>query len=350
MDFCNFIKPTEAERLMRKTVVADVEKVVADLWPNAKINVYGSFENGICLPTSDIDITVTLAKSGPSVIPHALKKLVKRLRHTGMTRRIKLIDKAKIPIIKFCEKVSGQEVDISINTANSAPTTQVVKDCIQAYEHFSNLAFVLKCFLQLRGMNEVYLGGLGSYGLALMLLSHLQMHPLSNPAAKIPAPLGILLVDFFKLYGQLFNYVNTGISVRDGGSYFRKTDIDRTRPYLLSILDPTDLSNDVTRNTYQILNIRKAFGHAYNALTSNKPYDQRKPTLLSRIIHIDDVVLRRREKIGQFYGPRLNSMIDKAELERIPSSSRIFDLADDEPQEELLFIADEDEDNSAAAV
>jgi non-canonical poly(A) RNA polymerase PAPD5/7 len=34
--------------------------------------------------------------------------------------------------------------------------------------------------------------------------------------------LGVLLLRFLKFYGQEFNYHNTGISVRDGGSYFSK--------------------------------------------------------------------------------------------------------------------------------
>jgi non-canonical poly(A) RNA polymerase PAPD5/7 len=34
--------------------------------------------------------------------------------------------------------------------------------------------------------------------------------------------LGSLLLDFFHLYGVTFNYVHTGISIRDGGSYFEK--------------------------------------------------------------------------------------------------------------------------------
>lgn len=37
--------------------------------------------------------------------------------------------------------------------------------------------------------------------------------------------LGVLLIEFFELYGNNFNYFNTGISVRDGGSYFSKQEV-----------------------------------------------------------------------------------------------------------------------------
>ena len=39
--------------------------------------------------------------------------------------------------------------------------------------------------------------------------------------------LGILLVDFLGLYGGSFNLYHTGISLRNGGTYFRKREKDK---------------------------------------------------------------------------------------------------------------------------
>ena len=51
--------------------------------------------------------------------------------------------------------------------------------------------------------------------------------------------LGILLIEFFELYGLNFNYQSTGISTLDGGSYFNKLDnpqwYNPQRPFLLTI-------------------------------------------------------------------------------------------------------------------
>ena len=57
------------------------------------------------------------------------------------------------------------------------------------------------------------------------------------------ANLGVLLIEFFELYGKKFNYLKAGIRVRDGGSYVRKDDILRQmetgyKPSLLCIEDP----------------------------------------------------------------------------------------------------------------
>lgn len=39
------------------------------------------------------------------------------------------------------------------------------------------------------------------------------------------ANIGVLLVEFFELYGRNFNYQKTGIKIKDGGCYVKKTEI-----------------------------------------------------------------------------------------------------------------------------
>ena len=52
-------------------------------------------------------------------------------------------------------------------------------------------------------------------------------------------------MEFFELYGKYFNYSETGISLRHGGTYFSKARrgwIDPRKRHLLSIEDPGDIS------------------------------------------------------------------------------------------------------------
>ena len=62
-------------------------------------------------------------------------------------------------------------------------------------------------------------------------------------AYEANANLGVLLIEFFELYGRHFNYLKTGIRIRDGGAYVPKDDIQRKmengyRSSLLCIEDP----------------------------------------------------------------------------------------------------------------
>lgn len=55
--------------------------------------------------------------------------------------------------------------------------------------------------------------------------------------------LGILLIEFFELYGRHFNYLKTGIRIKNGGAYMAKEDIMKAmsngyRPSMLCIEDP----------------------------------------------------------------------------------------------------------------
>lgn len=200
---------------------------------------------------------------------------------------------------------------MSCNSAsNGSAAIEQIKKFNELFPAFKYLAIVLKYFLRQRYLNEVFNGGLGSYALALMVISHLQHH-ISNfdkEAAKVVS-LGTLLIDFLALYGMYFNYVTTGIDVRGRGKYFIKTDhgnqfeISRrtgapVAKLHLQVMDPCDPSNNVTKGSYNINSVRNAFRSAFGALTSrSKPSDedQECPSMLSRIVTItDDLRARRR--------------------------------------------------------
>jgi len=78
-------------------------------------------------------------------------------------------------------------------------------------------------------------------------------------------------MEFFELYGCYFNYEEVGISVRDGGTYFSKVNRgwqDYYKKSLLSIEDPTDPSNDISRGSYAIQKVRTTFAGAHGILTA----------------------------------------------------------------------------------
>lgn len=52
----------------------------------------------------------------------------------------------------------------------------------------------------------------------------LQHHP-RTAGRTLKNNLGVLLIEFFELYGRNFNYTNVGIRVKDGGTYFSKQEV-----------------------------------------------------------------------------------------------------------------------------
>lgn len=113
---------------------------------------------------------------------------------------------------------------------------------------------------------------------------------------------GHALIEFFELYGKLLDYRGFGISVKTS-TFFDKREwggYDSSSPDLLCIEDPADTTNDVGRNSYNIAAVRSVFHNAFVRLTSGtadikKHYPSHNfPTLLSRIIQLDDEIIEMR--------------------------------------------------------
>lgn len=171
---------------------------------------------------------------------------------------IKVLDKASVPIVKLTDKKTEIKVDISFNMSNGVKSAELIKNFVSQFPVLPKLVYVLKQFLLERDLNEVFTGGISSYSLILMCISFLQLHP--RPDAVVDGNLGVFLIEFFELYGRKFNYMHTGIRIRDGGRYISKEEmqkdmIDGHRPSLLCIEDPLLHSNDIGRSSYGVLQV-----------------------------------------------------------------------------------------------
>ncbi|OXA60136.1 Non-canonical poly(A) RNA polymerase PAPD5 [Folsomia candida] len=273
-DFFNYMSPTEEEHSVRLSVVHRIKSVIHSLWPESTVEVFGSFRTGLYLPTSDIDLVV-IGKW--EELP--LRSLEGELIEKGIAEQssIKVLDKATVPIIKLTDKVT----------------------------------------------DEVFTGGISSYSLILMTVSFLQLHDRVN-AGNEKANLGVLLIEFCELYGRHFNYLKTGIRVKDGGAYVAKEDItkdmvDGHRPSMLCIEDPLNPGNDIGRSSYGALQVKQALEYAYIVLSecvitpvSNDP---NRHSILGRIIRVTDEVIEYRHWIHKnFPIPNSNSHINQQHI------------------------------------
>lgn len=128
-------------------------------------------------------------------------------------------------------------------------TAQLVKSFIDQYPCLPKLVLVLKQFLQQQGLNESFTGGIGSYALVLLTVSFLQLHPAYDRLDE-EVNLGVLLVEFLELYGRYFNFLDTAIRIKDGGSYVCKEEMFKNVPAsavprapVFSIEDPLQPGN-----------------------------------------------------------------------------------------------------------
>jgi predicted nucleotidyltransferase len=303
LEFARFISPTQAEIEIRRGLVRTVTSIVHTLWPQSRVEVFGSYAVDLYLPTSDIDICVMNTPEGGGQAPDFAEhlELAQAIRNVKeFARRVNFI-KARVPLVKIVARNSNVQCDISFNRTNGPENVPVIRKYLADYPALRPLLMVLKCFLQQRSLNEVFSGGLGSYSVLLLVVSHLQMFSYNFPGSK--ANLGTALQHFFHLYGRLFNYCLAGIRVKGGGCYYDKVEKYQTSPndtLRFSIEDPNDETNELGRNSYAASRIRKAFGNAYIFISKWRRDDQTGPvTPLSSILHVDDLQRERRASVQE---------------------------------------------------
>uniref|UniRef100_A0A671XTJ6 Terminal nucleotidyltransferase 4A n=1 Tax=Sparus aurata TaxID=8175 RepID=A0A671XTJ6_SPAAU len=293
------MSPRPEEEAMRRDVVNRIESVIKDLWPTARVEIFGSFSTGLYLPTSDIDLVVFGEWDHPPLqeLEQALKK-----HNVAGSYPIKVLDKATVPIIKLTDHETEVKVDISFNVETAVKAAQFIKSYLKKYTVLPPLIFVLKQFLLQRDLNEVFTGGISSYSLILMAISFLQLHPRID-TRRTNINLGFLLIEFFELYGRDFNYMKTGIRVKNGGAYLSKEEMLKAmgsgnRPSMLCIEDPIQPGNDVGRSSYGILQVKQVFDFAYMVLSHGvSPLARAYPNkdTLGRIIKVSPEVLAYRD-------------------------------------------------------
>ncbi|KAM9765684.1 terminal nucleotidyltransferase 4B [Menidia menidia] len=308
-DFYAYISPRPEEEKMRLEVVDRIKGVIYGLWPSAEVQVFGSFSTGLYLPTSDIDLVVF---GKWETLPLWTLEEALRKRNVADENSIKVLDKATVPIIKLTDSFTEVKVDISFNVKSGVKAARLIKEFKEKYPVLPYLVLVLKQFLLQRDLNEVFTGGIGSYSLFLMAVSFLQLHyrdDVCSPNINI----GVLLIEFFELYGRHFNYLKTGIRIKDGGCYVAKDEVQKNmmdgyRPSMLYIEDPLQPDNDVGRSSYGAMQVKQAFDYAYVVLShAVSPIAKYYPnneteSILGRIIRVTQEVDEYREWIRKNWG------------------------------------------------
>ena len=127
---------------------------------------------------------------------------------------IELILHAKVPLVKFIEHKTGLKVDVSFENDTGVIAIDTFKAWREQYPGMPALVTLVKHFLLMRGLNEPVNGGIGGFSVICLVVSMLQMMPeVQSGNLDTRHHLGQLLLHFFDLYGNKFNYQTIAISL-----------------------------------------------------------------------------------------------------------------------------------------
>ncbi|KAE7997172.1 hypothetical protein FH972_001828 [Carpinus fangiana] len=289
--------PAEEEKAQQKQLLALLERLVCKEWPKARLYLYGSCASSFGVSRSDID--VCLAIDGGDINKSEILLRLADILQSDNLQNVQALTRARVPIVKLMDPVTGISCDICINNVLAVINTKLLRDYAQIDARLRQLAFIVKHWAKSRGVNETYQGTLSSYAYVIMCIHFLQQRrPAILPCLQEMEPTYSVTVDdiecaffdqvgklcdfgsrnketiaqlvwaFFNYWAYRHDYANSVISVRTG-SIISKQEKDWTRRigndrHLICIEDPFEVSHDLGRvvDKYSIKVLREEFERA----------------------------------------------------------------------------------------
>ncbi|XP_004308427.1 PREDICTED: poly(A) RNA polymerase cid13 [Fragaria vesca subsp. vesca] len=215
----------------------------------------------------------------------------------------KALTRARVPIVKLMDPVTGISCDICINNVLAVVNTKLLRDYANIDARLRQLAFIVKHWAKSRGVDETYHGTLSSYAYVLMCIHFLQQRrpailpclqgmratysvtveniecaffdrvdKLQDFGSHNRETIAELVWAFFNYWAYSHDYANTVISVRRGRT-ISKREKDWTRRigndrHLICIEDPFETSHDLGRvvDKHSIKVLREEFERAAEIL------------------------------------------------------------------------------------
>ncbi|XP_055968555.1 poly(A) RNA polymerase GLD2 isoform X4 [Sorex fumeus] len=253
-----------------------LQREIQMLFPQSRLFLVGSSLNGFGTRSSDGDLCLVVKEepvNQKTEARHILTLVHKHFctRLSGYIERPQLI-RAKVPIVKFRDKVSCVEFDLNVNNIVGIRNTFLLR----AYAYLENrvrpLVLVIKKWANHHEINDASRGTLSSYSLVLMVLHYLQtlpepilpsiqkiypetfspaiqLHLVHQAPCNVPpylskneSNLGDLLLGFLKYYATEFDWNSQMISVREAKAIPRPDGIEWRNKYIC-VEEPFDGTN-----------------------------------------------------------------------------------------------------------
>ncbi|EZG57817.1 nucleotidyltransferase domain protein, partial [Gregarina niphandrodes] len=128
---------TRGEVEDRKKILANISVVSQTLWPDCQLAPFGSFFNGLSLPLADVDICILNVPTHQNNLRNDIHDLARLLKSCPFTTEVNAVTKARVPIVKFTDKSSDVQVDLTINQDSAMKTSGYIHERVTTCPHHS---------------------------------------------------------------------------------------------------------------------------------------------------------------------------------------------------------------------
>jgi len=184
--FWNYIRPTKVEMAARHAVMRQTQEIIQEILPEAKTEIFGSQRTGLVLATSDLDLRLFIQDQDKTTNPKMAPRYRNRKETLNLLNGLHPVlltnpdymlchlRHARYPLISMQHKGSG--LDIQIVCANdTSHSRNAVHEYLSKHKDLATLFSVLKIMLDIRGLSDVFRGGIGSYSLFMMVVASLEL-------------------------------------------------------------------------------------------------------------------------------------------------------------------------------
>ncbi|KAM6227733.1 poly(A) RNA polymerase GLD2 isoform 1-T3 [Spheniscus humboldti] len=254
----------------------ELQREIQRIFPQSRLFLVGSSLNGFGTRSSDGDLCLVVKEEPVNQKTEArhILSLVQKLFSTKLSSYIERpqLIRAKVPIVKFRDKVSCVEFDLNVNNVVGIRNTFLLRTYAYIENRVRPLVLVVKKWASFHDINDASRGTLSSYSLVLMVLHYLQtlpepilpslqknypesfdptmqLHLVHQAPCTIPpylskngSSLGDLLIGFFKYYATEFDWSHQMISVREAKAIPRPDGIE-WRNKFICVEEPFDGTN-----------------------------------------------------------------------------------------------------------
>lgn len=235
VDFHTYVEPRHFESVIRTKLIENLRSKLRGSreFFDTDIHPFGSFPAGLYLPTADMDLVCVsddFMRTGTRCLGLSnsfYRKFGRFIEREGLLidGSLELIFGAKVPLVKYIDKLTGLKVDISFENTTGLVANQTFQNWKSQFPAMPILVTLIKHLLAMRGLNEPVNGGIGGFSVTCLVVSLLQNMPQVQSRTMIPEHhLGEVLMEFLDLYGNQFNTSTTAVVV-DRPGYVSKVRI-----------------------------------------------------------------------------------------------------------------------------
>ncbi|KAF9696349.1 hypothetical protein EKO04_005643 [Ascochyta lentis] len=320
--FHEYVRPNRAESIARKHIIEQVRLHVQSILPEYVLEVFGSERTGVAFAGSDIDLRLVpkdvMSNAAQAKLPPTPEDRTRRRKDLGRLYRgliykhkydylLPTLRWARYPLITMQDRTSGLDIQLVLSNDTSV-SREWMQRYMNEYSYLPQLYSVVKATMDVRGLSDVFRGGIGSYSLFMMIVASLKHKPHPRNNAE-----GALI--FFLRFWSTFKAEEHGVSIEPPEFFDKSEQVvmhakamshieegkTRSLPtWMLTLRDPADDTNDLGRKTIAWKHVRATFQNLAEKLQKDLKANTRPSFLAPHVGPIYLLQKARRKRLTEY--------------------------------------------------